>query len=101
MDVKSNNRKEVMKKILLLAVSLSFLALPAQAGNEGGAFIGGLIGGIILNDMFSNRDRHHYYDEHHYHPYRTPRCRTVWERRWDHYEGMYRDVPVRICRRYN
>lgn len=89
-----------MKKILLLAISLSFLALPAQAGNEGGAFIGGLIGGIILNDALNNHRHHHrppkrsyYYEDYNYYS----SCWTEVRREWDPYARRYYKRYVRYC----
>ena len=85
----------------MLALSLlAFAPVPAQAGNDAGAFIGGLIGGVIIGGAINNHGHHHrprprveYYEDYNYYS----SCWTEKRREWDPYRRMWYTRYVRYC----
>lgn len=93
-----------MKKLLIASLAALMVAsatVPAQAGDEGLAIIGGVIGGLIIGEALRDH-RHHprphrqrYYDYGYYSYERT--CWTEYRRDWDPYARRYVTRGVRYC----
>lgn len=84
-----------MTKLILSVFAVMFLltSAPAKAGNDGAAIIGGVIGGLIIGEIFNNRHPH----SHNYRVEYVERCRTQWHRYYDTYYGRWVSHPVEQC----
>lgn len=100
---------KIMTSVGALAVALTLSLTPAKAGNNDAALIiGGILGGIVLNEALSGPRYYHappprvyyapppsyYYDEE---PAYVRECYRKIVRRWDHYQNRYVRVHKRVC----
>lgn len=93
-----------MKKLLIASLAALMVAsatVPAQAGNEGLAIIGGVIGGLVIGEAL--RDRHHHnYPRHRHGSYYYEQsyydnCWIEYRRVWDPYRHRFITQKVRYC----
>lgn len=100
---------KIMTSVGALAVALTLSLTPAKAGNNDAALIiGGILGGIVLNEALSGPRYYappprvyyapppprYYYDEE---PAYVRDCYTKVVRRWDPYQNRYVRVHKRVC----
>jgi len=91
-----------MKKLLIASLAALMVAsatvVPAQAGDQGLAIIGGVIGGLVIGEAL--RDHHHYprprgpyyYEQSYY-----DNCWIEYRRVWDPYLHRFITQKVRYC----
>lgn len=93
-----------MKKLLaaaILAMGVSSLSVPAYAGNDDAAyFLGGMLGGMILNEALNPRPRYYappvrVYEEEA--PVYERVCTRRWVKVWDRYRHEYVKVRRKSC----
>lgn len=99
--------KKILTSMSVVAIAL-MLTTPAKANNDVGVFIGGLIGGMVLNEALSGPRYYappprvyyapprpgYYYDEE---PRYVRECFYKIVRRWDPYQERYVRVHRKVC----
>lgn len=90
-----------MKKFIVasLAAAIAFTPVSAMAGEKGAYLLGGIVGGLILSDIFNNHHRHNNYQQPVYAapPPAVYDCDVYTVRRWDPYTHSYYYTQERNC----